>query len=548
MDATPAVPVEINLDAVRLIVFSKDRPLQLDATLKSIQLNLATGEAADIHVLYRASTPRYAAGYRVLTAQHPRATLHVEADFKRDLTGLLNRSPHVLFLVDDTIFVAEFSLATAIDALARDPSLIGFSYRLGRNTTYCYTLDRPQRRPAFEELGSGVLAFDWTQAEYDFGYPLELSSSLYRTADLLPQLQSLEYRDPNTLEAALWKHIHTFREKQPRLASYEQSVAVSVPANMVQTAWKNRADSNPALTAEALAHAFARGDRLDVGHYRGLVPNACHQELEFAFERDPAYPTISVVIPCFDQAQYLPDAVRSVASQTFTRWEIIIVDDGSPDDTQEVARRLVGEYGDSIRLVRQSNAGLASARNAGIAQARGEYVIPLDADDMFEPTMLEETLAILESDETVGFVYTDAIHFDDQSERVVGAAEYRFERLLSTNIPNYSALYARAVWEAVGGYNSNMRWGYEDWDFWLGCGELGIRGRRLARPLLRYRVRAGSMYSTALVHDQELRAQLRINHPRSYGWRGKLDRLAGHARRAPSWLAYHLRRGAALIP
>src|SRR4051812_15947600 len=108
-------------------------------------------------------------------------------------------------------------------------------------------------------------------------------------------------------------------------------------------------------------------------------------------------PLVSVIVPCFGQAHYLPEAVGSVLAQTFTDWECIIVDDGSPDDTAAVAARLAAGD-DRIKIVRQENRGLPGARNAGIRAARGRYILPLDADDRLEPTMLEKTVAVLQSD------------------------------------------------------------------------------------------------------------------------------------------------------
>ncbi len=498
-----------------VVIFSKDRPLQLDATLRSLELNCSDLEVAEIHVLYTTSEPRFAAGYRVLARDHSHVAVHREVDFKRDLIGLVDGSDLVLFIVDDTLFVGELSINVAIGALERDPTCLGVSYRLGRNTTYCYTLDTPQGLPAFEVLGSGLLAFAWTEADHDFGYPLELSSSLYRSSDMLPLLAGLDYENPNTLETVLSQRASSFRDSRPRLACYQQSVALSVPANLVQTAWGNRNDGRPHLSAEALDGRYAEGYRLDVEHYQGFVPNACHQELEFLFRKDPAIPTVSVVTRCYNQAQYLPEAVRSVAAQTFADWEMVIVDDGSPDDTTEVAGRLADELGGRIRLVRQANAGLSGAMNAGVAAARGRYILPLDADDMIEPTMLEKTVAMLERDESIAIAYTDLQQFGQGSD-LIQARDFDPARLPEANHLSYCSLYRREIWDAVGGYNPNMTWGYEDWDFWVGAAELGYVARRIAEPLFLYRIRSNSMFATTRQHDAELRHRMRLNHPLTY--------------------------------
>ncbi|MFA6175946.1 MAG: glycosyltransferase, partial [Phycisphaerae bacterium] len=227
-------------------------------------------------------------------------------------------------------------------------------------------------------------------------------------------------------------------------------------------------------------------------------------------------PTVSLIIPCYNQAHFLPEAVASVVAQTYSGWEIIIVNDGSPDDTSRVAQELIELYpGRRIRLLEKSNGGLADARNAGIKESRGRYILPLDSDDKIHPQMLEKTLAVLETQPGISIVYTDLLRFGEVSG-VLCAGEYDFARLCQQNQMNCCALYRRKIWETVGGYNPNMRWGYEDWDFWIGCGKRGFVGQRLGEPLFFYRTKPESMVTMADSHGDELRAQIVQNHPELY--------------------------------
>ena len=509
---------------IACVVFSKDRPLQLDAALASLDLSVSDLGQSRVTVLYAASTPFFAAQYRIVGLDHPNAEFRRESDFKTDLLELVARSTFVLFVVDDTLFVGDASLATGMSILANDPSCVGFSYRLGRNTTYCYTMDEPQNLPAFESAGPGVVRFSWPGMEHDFGYPVEVSSSMYRTADLLPLLESMSYRNPNTLESVLAGRAVEFRERLPRLACYAQSVALSIPANLVQTSWTNRVDGNPELSVDSLAREFSKGRRLDVAHYRGYVARAAHEELPFVFTQRTDVPAISVVIPCYKQAEFLPEAVESVIAQTFTDWELLIVDDGSPDSTGLVADELAKHHPTRrIRTVRQVNAGLARARNAGIERARGSYILPLDADDRIGPTMLERTYSLLEEQPGVAIAYTDVQRFGDNND-VIRAADFNATILPAASHLNYCSLYRREVWEAVGGYNANMIYGYEDWDFWVGAAERGYVARRIPEPLFEYRIRSGTMIADAMAHDSELRRQMRRNHPSVYRWDRRLKR------------------------
>jgi glycosyltransferase involved in cell wall biosynthesis len=228
-------------------------------------------------------------------------------------------------------------------------------------------------------------------------------------------------------------------------------------------------------------------------------------------------PRVSVVIPCYNQAHFLPEAVASVVGQTFRDWEIIIVDDGSPDDTAAVAGRLIVRYPEhTIRLLRQANQGLGASRNTGIRAARGDYILPLDADDALEPEMLAATVAVLDAHPEVGFVYTDVHIFGAETTTWSGGG-YSLARLRFDCFLNPATLFRKQAWAMAGGYQQSMHpQGYEDWDFWLSLAEAGWQGWHVARPLVRYRRTAGSMLSRVCRYDLELRAQIIINHPRLY--------------------------------
>lgn len=138
------------------------------------------------------------------------------------------------------------------------------------------------------------------------------------------------------------------------------------------------------------------------------------------------------------------------------------------------------------------------SRNRGIALAHGNYILPLDADDMLEPTMLEECMSVLEKDGTLSFVYTDRLDFDGV-DQIVEAGDYDFEKLKYANHLSYCALFRRRVWEEVGGYRSV---GYEDWDFWVAAGALGHHGFRIPQPLFKYRRHdTGRFQNDSLRHE-----------------------------------------------
>ena len=227
---------------------------------------------------------------------------------------------------------------------------------------------------------------------------------------------------------------------------------------------------------------------------------------------------VSVVIPCYQQAQYLAEAVASVVAQTYTHWEIIIVNDGSPDETSATAQALMRKYAPrKIRLIEKPNGGLADARNAGIRFARGTFILPLDGDDKIAPTFLAKTVAVLEGNPGVSIAYTDWVYFGAHTTQRA-ALDYDFERLCKKeNLFTCTALYRKVAWEAVGGYNTNMTRGVEDWDFWIGCGEKGYTGQRIPEPLFYYRAKEVSMIHTLQPHLPVMFARIILNHPSLYG-------------------------------
>jgi thioredoxin-like negative regulator of GroEL len=280
--ATPAAAPAIRPAAIRIrgIVFSKDRPLQLEATLASYRRRCLDAESIEVCVLYTCSNDAHRAAYETLACEYPLVKFVREADFRRDVLTLLQGCQAVMFLVDDTIFVQPFALAQVRAALAQHPDAIGFSLRLGRNTTYCYSMDGAQALPAFEEIGPEILKFDWRRAELDFGYPLEVSSSVYRAGDIEPLLAALPFHHPNSLEEQIAHATEVFNSARPALLCFRQSVAFSAPLNRVQSTNPNRAGNDPRLAPAALLDTFAAGDRIDVEAFAGFVPTACHQEVD----------------------------------------------------------------------------------------------------------------------------------------------------------------------------------------------------------------------------------------------------------------------------
>ena len=257
--------------------------MQLQAGLQSFFLHCGDSARVAVKVLFTTSSPAHEGQYQRLRTEYGAVEFIRESGFKEDLLAALAGHPYILFLVDDNLFVRDFVLEHAVESLKNQPGALGFSLRLGENTTYCYMLNREQKLPAFTTLEHNVLWHEWVDAACDFGYPLEVSSSLYRTKDLLPLLHKIDFRNPNTLELLLDANKTLYAHVRSRLLCFQKSVAFCNPLNIVQTMWINRAGSREQYTAEKLSSLFDQGLRIDVEALADFVPAACHQEIEFQF-------------------------------------------------------------------------------------------------------------------------------------------------------------------------------------------------------------------------------------------------------------------------
>ncbi len=169
---------------------------------------------------------------------------------------------------------------------------------------------------------------------------------------------------------------------------------------------------------------------------------------------------VSVIIPSYNYGAYLEDAIVSVLQQTVKAQEIIVINDGSEDNTVSVAQKF------PVKLINNPHQGVVLARNCGICQAQGEFILPLDADDKLHPQFLEKTLPIIQSSPNIGVVYTHRVLFGKLNISV-HCEEFSLERLMQKNIVTGCALFKKSIWLECGGYHCDMELGYEDWDFWL---------------------------------------------------------------------------------
>ncbi len=207
-------------------------------------------------------------------------------------------------------------------------------------------------------------------------------------------------------------------------------------------------------------------------------------------------PLVSVVIPAFDAERFVAEAIESALTQTYGPVEVIVVDDGSTDETAAV---LAG-FGDRIRVVRQENRGPSAARNAGFAVSSGEMVAFHDADDIMTADKLAVQVGHLESHGEVGCVVGEQDLFVEPEAKLpywaegtqVPVADFRKRDETDLNIHTMTMLVRREVFEAVGGFDETLGHG-EDVDWLLRAIDRGVRIARLEGIVVRRRVHAGSI-------------------------------------------------------
>lgn len=210
----------------------------------------------------------------------------------------------------------------------------------------------------------------------------------------------------------------------------------------------------------------------------------------------PVVPAISVIIPTYNCAGYLPEAIESVLAQTFKDYELIVVDDGSTDETGQVVQR----YGDKVNYLCQENRGPGAAKNLGIHTSRGALIATLDADDMWRPEKLAIQYEYMSSHPEVGLVYSDASSFDENGIRTIAYnKKYRrvfqgrvFDKLILKNfIASITIMVRKECLDRVGLFPENFMIS-EDWHLWLRIAREYQIGY-IDQPLAMYRLQEKSL-------------------------------------------------------
>src|SRR3990167_2883759 len=224
-------------------------------------------------------------------------------------------------------------------------------------------------------------------------------------------------------------------------------------------------------------------------------------------------PKITIGIPCYNQAQYLTEAIESVLAQTLKPYEIVVCNDGSPDETRYVAR----QYSE-IKYIEQVNKGLASARNTILMNSSGDYVLFLDADDKLLPNCLQRIADTITDNPDADVIAPSFKCFGKFQDEIIlmpnpELKDFKFVNGLPQNrIGYFSAIKKDALLE-VGGYSPRMTFGWEDYHLWINLLSQGKKIVTIPEVLMLYRTKEHSMIHEANAHATELKNQIFKDFP-----------------------------------
>ena len=224
---------------------------------------------------------------------------------------------------------------------------------------------------------------------------------------------------------------------------------------------------------------------------------------------------VTVIIPCYNDGQYIMEALQSLYYQTLLPEKIIVVDDGSNVITRKILSSINHPL---VQVIYQENKGVSAARNLAISIAETDYIANLDADDYYEPTFIEKAVVVLNQDQEVVAVSSyHRIFNGSDSIEIVTPLGGKLKDFIVKNNCSSNTMFRKKAWLTVGGFDEKMKEGYEDWEFWIAVLKKGGEIHILQEVLSHYRIKAVSRDQNALQkHDFELRKYIYYKHKGVY--------------------------------
>ena len=234
---------------------------------------------------------------------------------------------------------------------------------------------------------------------------------------------------------------------------------------------------------------------------------------------------LSIVIPCYNDWQFVAQSIESAINQTYQNKEIIVVDDGSDNRTKEVLKKLESKI---TRLITQENKGQSRARNVGISVARGDYILILDSDDFFAPEFAEKAIKVIENSIDIKIVtcFVNRVAINATHLEVFKPHGGDILDFLNDNAAIGTSMFRRKDWEEIEGYDESMTSGFEDWEFFIRLLKHGGSCHVIQEPLFNYRQRSNSTSSGANKIKYDLLRYIYFKHQDLY--KSNLEQFVCH--------------------
>ncbi len=224
---------------------------------------------------------------------------------------------------------------------------------------------------------------------------------------------------------------------------------------------------------------------------------------------------VSIIIPVYNSGEFLMETLTSVYAQTYKNIEVIIVDNGSDDPkTLEVLAKVHDKEKTTVYTIREK--GVSNARNVGVEKASGTFILPLDADDLIQPTYIAKCVKALGKDTSINVVSTGVELFGKKTG-ILPLPAFSYPLLLARNLMVVSCMFKKTDFIAAGGYDPDFIHGFEDWEFWIRFLNENSNVHHISEPLFRYRIRKNSRnHSLTEAHLTEARKMVWQKHSNAY--------------------------------
>ena len=232
--------------------------------------------------------------------------------------------------------------------------------------------------------------------------------------------------------------------------------------------------------------------------------------------------TVSIIITCYNKAPYIADSIESALSQTYANVEVIVIDDGSKDGSAAIIEQFLSR---GVKFIQQENKGVCIARNNAIRQSTGEFIVPLDADDILAPNYVQKCIEWFCTDPSTKLVYTLGEFFGLRTGPIE-IPPYNWDSLLWYSIIPATSMYRRTDFDRTKGYNPNMQFALEDWDFYLSLLNPTDIVHLIEEPLLRYRIVKNARNTCINPNKEAIFKQIYDNHRDLYSQHNNMLLLA----------------------